>query len=250
MNEIFTEELAKVLNKKNVDFITFGKLKKAMPAALKKQLGLTGKSGVAQIEKALLPHLGEVFMIKRGSKNSAYLTLKLHNEDLLLHVMQKNNWKIPRMDRVPFKKDEFFTILSKLLEKGVICVKKINKDYKILLIAPVNELPSSPNMMPEGQGSALSFSKGELKRRGGVSEEEFKVAYQTLEQGNIYVRICDLRRHLGWRAEDFDAMLISLRDAGKIQLQTSATDSFTKDDIRDSFIDDRGLSKFLIEWRR
>ena len=237
MERNITVELVEVLDKKKADFMTFANLKKIMGVNLKKRLGLTDKSGSAQIEKALLPHLDEALMLKRGSKNSAYLTLKLHDEDLLFRVVQKNNWKIPRMDRVPFKKDEFFAILSQLLENDAIRVNKINKDYKVLLLAPA---PTFQNVASEERGVAPKPT---------VTEEDFKVAFQALERGKFYVRICDLRRRLDWNVEDFNTMLIRLRDAGKIQLHTSSTDSFTKDDIRDSFIDDRGFSKFLIEWR-
>ena len=43
--------------------------------------------------------------------------------------------------------------------------------------------------------------------------------------------------------KDFDAMLLKFRDERKILLHTSSTDSFTKDDIRDSLTDDRGLER-------
>jgi len=231
MERSVTDELVEVLMKKKADFLTMSQLNKELPAALRKQLGLTSNSKGPQIEKALSPHIGETLRLKSGRK--IYLTFKQPDEVLLFRVIQKSNWKIPSSAIVPFKKDEIFTVLNHLLEKGVIRVKKINKDYKILLLAPA--------------GGASSPQTLEVAH---VSEEKFKEAYFELERGKFYVRICDLRRRLGLTAQEFDTMLTSLRDAGKIQLQTGDTDFFSQEDIRDSFCDENGFRKLTMMWRQ
>ena len=219
-----TEELVEALNKKKADFLTFSQ---ALSDALKKRLGLMKKPTVAQIVKALQPHLGEVLMPK-----GKYLAFKQTDEELLRCVLQKKNWKIPASNQMPFKKDEFFDTLNQLLEKGVVRVKKIDKDKKVLLLAPAGE-PSSPSLFKTER-----------------TEEVFKAAFQALEQGKFYARICDMRRHLGWNAQEFDAMLTGLRDAGKIQLQTGDTDFFSEEEIRDSFRDENGFRKLTMMWRQ
>jgi len=231
MERSVAEELVEVLKKKKADFILLSKLNEALPVALRKQLGLAKKSTGAQITKKLSLHVGNVLMFKGN-----YLAFKQTDESLLCRVIQKNNGKIPRMDRIPFKKDEFLDVLNQLIEQGAIRVK-INKDYQLLL-TPVDGAPSSPAR----KDARVAMEK--------ASVEKFKEVYHELERGKFYVRICDLRRHLGWSVQEFDAMLTGLRDVGKIQLQGGDTDFFTDKDLRESFIDENGFRKLTMMWRQ
>ena len=225
MERNVTEELVEILRKRKADFISLSKLKEALPSALRKQLGLGGSNG-AQLAKSLSPHLGEVLMLKKK-----YLVFKQTDESLLCRVVQKNNGKIPRMDRVPFKKDEFLDILNQLIERGAVRVK-IKSDYK-----PVLALAEDVFLQ-------------QARKDAYISGEEFKKAYFELERGKFYVRICDLRRNLGWTVQEFDAMLTGLRDSGKIQLQGGDTDFFTDEDINESFVDENGFRKLTMMWRK
>ena len=229
MERNVTRELVEILKKKKTDFMSLSNLNKALHAALKKQLGLTSGSSGAQIAKSLSPYVGEALMIRQN-----YLALKQTDELLLRGIVQKNNGKIPRMDRIPFKKDEFLAVLNRLIEQGAIRVT-INSDYKPIF-APVAPADGKVQRQPQKDGS--------------ISGEKFKEAYFELERGKFYVRICDLRRHLGWAVQEFDAMLTGLRDKGKIQLQGGDTDFFTEEDIRESFIDENGFRKLTMMWRR
>ncbi|MCL1941666.1 MAG: hypothetical protein FWG09_06960 [Synergistaceae bacterium] len=226
MERNVTEELVEALKKKKTDFMSLSSLNKALPAALKKRLGLTSGSSGAQIAKSLSPHVGDVLMIRQN-----YLVFKQTDELLLRGIVQKNNGKIPRMDRIPFKKDEFLAVLNRLIEQGAMHVK-INSDYKPILT------PAEGNFQPQTPKDA------------NISGEKFKEAYFELERGKFYVRICDLRRHLSLAAQEFDAMLTGLRDRGKVQLQGGDTDFFTEEDIRESFIDENGFRKLTMMWRR
>ena len=226
MERNVTEELVEILKKKKADFISLGNLNKTLPAALKQQLGLAPSSGEAQISESLSPHLGEVLMLKQK-----YLAFKQADEILLCRAVQKSNGKIPRMDRVPFKKDEFLAILNQLIEQGAIRVR-IDHDYKPLLVVPDDAF------------------QPQARKDANVPGKKFKEAYLELERGNFYVRICDLRRHLGWAVREFDAMLTGLRDTGNIQLQSGDTDFFTEEDIRESFVDENGFRKLTMMWRK
>ena len=229
MERSVTEELAEVLknNKKKADFLTMSQLNIALPTALRKRLELTKNSKGEQIERAVSPHLGEKLMFRRVNK-SVFLTSKLSGDNLLFEIVKKNDWKIPKI--VPFKASDIPAILSQLLEKDALRIRKINKDYKPLLFAPGDGTSQLPKQL--------------------ISEEKFKEAYSELERGKFYVRICDLRRHLGWAAQEFNTMLTGLRDAGKIQLRTGDTDFFTEEDVRDSFFDENGFRKLTITWRQ
>ena len=226
MERNVTEELVEILRKKKADCISLGKLKEALPAALRKRLSLTSGSNAAKLAKSLTPHLGDVLMLRQK-----YLAFKQADESLLCRIVQKNNGKIPRMDRIPFKKDEFLSILNQLIEQGAVRVK-INNDYKPILAL------ADGAFFPQAAEDA------------SISGEELKKAYFELERGKFYVRICDLRRHLGWNAREFDAILTNLRDSGKIQLQGGDTDFFTDKDILESFIDENGFRKLTMMWRK
>jgi len=231
------EELIEVLKKKKADFISLSNLKKVMPAALRKRLELTDKSNGTLIEKALLPHLDETLMIKRVSKMSAYLAFKQPDEVLLFRIVQKLEGKKPSANNIPFKQDEYLSILNRMLEQGMIRVS-LGKDSKKTVVP----LLFTADIKPVGLPSA--------NKSNDVSEEKFKETYFELERGNFYIRICDLRRCLGWGVQEFDAMLAGLRDAGKIQLQTGDMDFFTEDDIRESFTDENGFRKLTMMWRQ
>ena len=226
MERSVSEELAEVLKKKKADFMSMSNLNKAMPAALRKRLGLTSGANGTRIAKGLSPHLGETLMI-RGK----YLAFKQTDEALLCRIVQKNNGKIPRMDRIPFKKDAFLAILNQLIEQGAVRVK-ISNEYK-----PVFSLADDVAPPP-------------ARKAAHVSAQRFQEAYFELERGRFYVRICDLRRHLDWAAREFDTILTELRDCGKIQLQGGDTDYFTEEDIRESFIDENGFRKLTMMWRQ
>ena len=103
MERSVTEELADVLKKKKVDFLTLNQLNDALSAELRERLGLAKGSKGAQIEKALSPYRGEAFTLKRLGK-STYLIFKLPEEVLLFRILQKNNWKISRIKTTPDRK--------------------------------------------------------------------------------------------------------------------------------------------------
>ena len=230
MEQNVAEELMELLKKKKADFMPLSDLKKA-PKALQDRLGLKSDATGPQIQKALEPHLGEVLMVKRGSR-SAYLAFRQPDEVLLFRIVQKFEGKKPGVNNTPFRKSDYLTLLNRMLEQGVVRVK-LDKNYSPLLCL-AGETPQ-----PQANDEAHD-----------ASEKKFKAAYQSLALGKSCARICDLRRHLGWSAREFDAALTSLRDAGKIQLQAGDTDFFTEEDIRESFMDENGFSKLTLKWRQ
>jgi hypothetical protein len=121
-----------------------------------------------------------------------------------------------------------------MLEQNKIRALKFNNKY-VPVLYPVENVPSPSTT---------------LEHKNDVTEEKFKEAYSVLEQGKFYVRICDMRRRLNWPSQEFDMMLVKLRDAGQLQLQDGDTDYFTKEDIRDSFVDENGFRMLTMMWRK
>jgi hypothetical protein len=205
------------------DFVTLGKLS-ALPADLRKQIVRKGKFG-AEIQKAIAPYLGDALTLKRGSR-SVYLVLKQTDEDLLFGIVAARAGKsLGVISRgIPFKKDDFFITLNRLLEQGYVRVTNIAQSG-VLFLAPCGAKQKTAS-------SAPSVSP--------ISKEAFMSAFGELEWARAFVRICDLRRRLGWPRADFDAMTRKLRDAGTIQLHAGNVTTQTPDEVEDGFVDENG----------
>jgi hypothetical protein len=230
-----TEQLVKFLQNKKADFIRV----KELPTSLTKQLGLKANAEAAEIAKKLTPHLGESLMLKRGNP-STYLVFKQSDEDLLFHAVQRQTGTTPGAiaKKIPFRKNEFLTLLNRFIEQGTIRVEFSAEKYKPILY-PGAPIPPEPK------------SDTEDKDRGVViSPEAFRKAFQKLERGKIFVYIYELRRHLKWPREEFDAMLQKLRDTGTIQLYTSDATTMTPDEIADGFVDKNGFRMGSITWNQ
>ena len=80
--------------------------------------------------------------------------------------------------------------------------------------------------------------------------ETFRKAFDRLDQGRIYVRICNMRRELRWSIERFDNILRILRANGTIQLCGGDPAHFTAEQIQQSFTDEYGSLYFTMKWKR
>jgi hypothetical protein len=214
MEQDMTERLVKFLRDRKTDFILLSKIEQD----LKKQLGLKGS-----IKNAVAPHFGERLMFRMKGK-SVYLCFKMPDEILLFRVVQARAGQTPStiLQKSPFKKDEFLTLLNRLTERGEVRATKFGQKYV-------------PRLYPA--------------ENAGGNEESFRAAFRELEGGKFYVRICDMRRRLNWSASEFDAMLERLRDAGQLQLQGGDIELFTQQDIHDSFVDENGFRMLTMKWR-
>lgn len=76
----------------------------------------------------------------------------------------------------------------------------------------------------------------------------FKKAFDELKKGKKYVRICDIRRKLGWSREKFDCTLEQLYDNSKIQLHEGITSTMDESEVRDSFVDENNFLHINISW--
>ncbi|GHS94197.1 hypothetical protein AGMMS50276_06290 [Synergistales bacterium] len=210
-----TERLMKYFRDRKLKFV----LLSALPASFRK-----GKNN-ATTKKFLSPHLGDMLTFRQG-KRSLYLALKQPDEDLLLHIICSRAGKSLGVisQGVPFKRDEFFVALNKLLEQGRIVVTKIS----------VTGGKTTPFVAPATKSDFVSVPSK------SISEDSFFSAFADLESKRIFVRICDLRRRIGASREDFDAMLRKLRDAGRIQLHAGDVTTQTPDEVEDGFVDESG----------
>ncbi|MBR1672099.1 MAG: hypothetical protein IJ702_04165, partial [Fretibacterium sp.] len=71
-------------------------------------------------------------------------------------------------------------------------------------------------------------------------------AFDELERQRLFVRICDLRRRLGWLREVFDEHLRRLRQEGAIQLHIADANLMSPQDLEDCFIDENGFRMGMV----
>jgi hypothetical protein len=71
--------------------------------------------------------------------------------------------------------------------------------------------------------------------------QEFRKAFEDLDCGRIFVRICNIRRKLGWDFERFDSLLRQLRFECVIQLHVGDVSLMSRDDIAQSFTDENNF---------
>ena len=107
---------------------------------------------------------------------------------------------------------------------------------------------SAKTKKPEGGGAVAETTKN--SNSAEANEQAFWDAMEKRGKGDAifrFAKIADVRRdlrELGWSDGQVDNMLGNLRDRGLLQLQDGDTDYFTKQDIKDSFVDENGF-RFL-----
>jgi hypothetical protein len=78
--------------------------------------------------------------------------------------------------------------------------------------------------------------------------ETFRTAFFKLANGRILVRICNLRRELGWNTERFDTLLDKLWSDGVVQCLSGDRFSMTEEDVRLNYIDKNNDVYETVKW--
>ncbi|MBQ6738762.1 MAG: hypothetical protein IJP41_09985 [Synergistaceae bacterium] len=169
-------------------------------------------------------------------KISKYIVRPCEPSELVLNEIARIEGRSPKQIArdMPVTKKDFSRILAVLLDEGRIKIK-INEDLepRIYLNTPVNQIVKTESkVIPNNQ----------------FTLEQFKNAFDKLDRGRIFVRICDLRRELKWPREIFDDMLIRLRDDGIIALRVGDASLMTSDEIADCFIDENNFRMGTVTW--
>ena len=225
--------------------------KNYMPLRLKaKELKFFGLKAspapnASTLENALAPCLGsELKLLKRkpetsSGKETLYLARKMPLEQLVEESLQTRNLKKPfKMkeiaDDIPLSKVEFVALFSRMLEAGQIQVTKIDDKFNIadLKSASVRSVPVSPPTL------------------GPEDYDSFQKAFEKLDKGRIYVRICNMRRELGWSVEHFNCLLHKLRVESVIQLHAGNVSTMTEEDIDLSYTDENNFFYVTMTWKK
>ena len=188
------------------------------------------KPSDAAVTKRLESVLADRFRIlKCGS--AKYIFIPCLPSDIVMSFVQSLQPVSPKVlvKSLPFTKSQFAEILSELEVAGkVISIYDEKLEPRIIINDTQNE--TQPALSEE------------------YTREKFKSAFDSLDRGRIFVRICDLRRRLGWPREIFDGMIRDLRDDETIQLHTGDASLMTPDEVADCFIDENNFRKGSVTW--
>jgi len=226
-------EIIAALDKLGKPFITLNQVRDALPLATLKRLGLTRKSGGSQVMKALKGVVADRTRFYKGGR-SHYIGLDRPLTDIIVAgIAEKPGASAGKLGgRMPMTKKEFIAHLNDLLRLRRVRAE-ISGSYGVLLF-PEAEQPAKADAIP---------ASADHRHRA------FKQAYDTVGQGARFVRIHQIRNHLNWPREVFDAVLTDLRRDLAIQLHGGDPASLDPAALDDSYVDEKGRLRITVTWR-
>ena len=225
----------------NNGFLSISSLDKLMNRNLKAELGFKSADSMKIKAKKLIAATGDRFILRDKrrsnmgkSQMSYYILTPRDPEELILSMLSQDDPMTPKglARKLPFTNRDVCTLLNELVKGG-----KVQTMYDETL---------EPKMY-----LAAVAGGGEQRKpspSGEYSVAKFREAYDELHKEREFVRICDIRRKLGWPASAFDAMLVYLRDKETIQLHIGDNSLMTQDEIKTSFVDELGELMGTVTW--
>lgn len=232
-NQSVLEIIQEILSNNKRPFMTVKALSIKMGAEIRRLIGIEDSNTSAAIRKIIEPQVKDKFIFhKKGP--ILYILVPSQPEDLVLAELDNVKGKSPASIArpLPFSKADVSKILNNLFETGRAKIKlDANLDTKIYLVdAP--EKVQAPNVEQVHEPERTNTHPSDY------SQEEFMKAFDSLDNGRIFVRICDLRKKLNWPRDLFDAILMMLRDKELIQMHIADESTMTPDEIKDCFVDE------------
>lgn len=206
-----------------------------LSALPKSKLGLKSNSTISQTYKFLEAELGDSFIFAKNGR-SVYILKPCDPAELVLAELSKTVAKSPKVVAKSLgflKRSDFVVLLNELINSGKI---------KATLTADFE-----PRIMLVEENKTHKVTKSEPTSKN-YTQEEFKRAFDELDKGKIFVRICDLRRELNWPRNVFDEMIKNLRDREVIQLHAGDTSLMTSDEFNDCFVDENNFRMGTVTW--
>ncbi|MBQ7196379.1 MAG: hypothetical protein IJS40_03115 [Synergistaceae bacterium] len=234
------EIVAEIFRKNDCSFMTLKHLVFCMSTQTKRDLKIFELTSAVEMQKILEPMIDNKYVFKR--KGTVIYVLEPRDpEYFVLSILSATKGKGPKAigRSVPFTKKECSRLLTELAKEGKIkVVLDDTLETRVYLTGNAAVAPETPKQAPTPQP----------KPQQEYTLERFKAAFDSLDKGRIFVRICDLRRTLNWPREIFDKALIQLRNAGIIQLHVGDASLMTPEDIRDCFIDENNFRMGTVTW--
>ena len=220
---------------KHKGFMTVTALASSLTADDKRSLGIR-KSDSGKIIQRRIEKFADGRFIFRSRGRSIYILVPFEPSEFVLDILsEKKAFDMRAVNALPFTKSEFLEIVNGLVNEGRVIIRLSEKFTPKIYRA-------SENMR------ALRSVNDEAVNDGEYTQEKFKTAFDELDRGKIFVRICDLRRRLGWPREVFDEMLRDLRNRRVIQLHTGDASLMTEDEVADCYTDENNFRMGSVTW--
>jgi hypothetical protein len=239
----------KALKKEKNGYLNIKALMIKFPAEIKKILGFeknvkTKELTAKEALNRLAPHMDKTVLVYPKG-NFIYLSLDSKDGMILRKLQQVKSsptFKMLRKNVVPLLKDDFTQILNGLLLSGKVRCMFKGENPVLSLSEQVSIQPSQPVDLIEDE-----FVNPEMET--GDESELFQTALSTIGKGRRMVYLYMIRRNLNWSRERFDALIRKLRADYQIQLHGGDPSIMTEDQVRDSFMDERGTLHISVSWR-
>ena len=258
-----TDLIEKIFKENQRSFLTLKQTIFFMSSKTKRELGILGLTNAAEMQKILAPFLDtKRYVFHRRGTFVFILEAKPH-EDFVLEAVKKRTRTPKDISRlVPFSKKETAGLIGKLIEKNLIRLSLDDDLQTRIYYVPEGKREkqketAAKNPKPEIKTSVRSEenkakqAKPKIEAKPEYAEytvENFRNAFHSLDNGRIFVRICDLRKILGWPRAIFDSALKQLRDAKLIQLHAGDVTLMTPEEVQDCFVDENGFRMGTITW--
>ena len=233
MQEInLSEIVAEIFSKHHCSFMTVKQVVSNMPMQLKRDLGVAEPHAAVELQKIFEPMLDDRYVFSRRG-TWIYIQEARKPEEFIFDALNKRKELGKTAGRiwlsVPFSKKECSKILGQLVRDGKVILKL--EDDLVFRFYP-----------------AENAEENETQNPSEYTLENFRTAFDALDNGRIFVRICDLRKKLNWPRNVFDQGLRQFRDAGIIQLHVGDVSLMTREEIDDCFIDENNIRMGTVTW--
>jgi hypothetical protein len=239
----------KALGKEKNGYLNIKALIIGLPAEIKKILGFeknikTKDFTAKEALNRLAPYMDKTVLVYPKG-NFIYLSLDSKDGMILRKLRQVKSFptfKMLRKNVVPLLKEDFTHILNDLLLSGKVkctfkgenAVLSFSEQFSIAHYQPV-DLIENEFVNPD--------------KDTDDDPELFQTTLSRIGKGRRMVYIYMIRRNLKWSRERFDALIRKLRTDYRIQLHGGDPSVMTEDQVRDSFLDERGVLHISVSWR-
>ena len=215
-------------------------MKFTLTVAEKKRFDLSAQASASVLKEKCEKYIGSElqFIEKQSGKTKAlYLVAKVPPTQFILESIQGMKKAVtPKAiaDDVPMSPSDFIVLFNTMLASGQVQVR-IDEKLGVKYGAASNVAPPKPPVQAAPDANDY---------------EEFRRAFERLDQGRIYVRICDLRRALGWSKERFDTLVRQLRKDSIVQLHAGDRTTMSPEDVDLSYTDEYNNTYYTLRRHR
>jgi len=246
--------IANIFEENGRTFMTLKQVVFHMPMQAKRELGILNLTNAAEIQKILAPLLDSKKYVFHRRGTYIFLLEPKSHEEFILDTLEKRARTPKDIARlVPFSKKDTARLISGLIEKNILIISVDDDLQTRIYLNKQNraKLSEAKAQEPETKEEAKETKPEEKSKPNPYAEytvENFRKAFHSLDKGRIFVRICDLRKTLGWPRAIFDSALKQLRDAKLIQLHAGDVSLMTQEEIEDCFVDENNFRMGTVTW--